>query len=160
MDFTRSTPSPVLIELLELAGRTLHSIGYAEGLYPAQWTALRYFARMPEGSRTASHLARFQGLANGPVSRTVRTLLQKGLLAKAKKQPVGRAEHLEISEAGIALLKLDPMHLIISEIEKFRPDEREVLASALQATIDATSSVWQRNEKEEPKQVLIQEKIA
>lgn len=160
MDVTRSTPSPVLIELLELAGRTLHSIGYAEGLYPAQWTALRYFARMPEGARTASHLARFQGLANGPVSRTVRTLLQKGLLAKAKEQPVGRAEYLEISEAGTALLTLDPMHLIISEIEKFRPAEREVLATALQATIDATSSVWQRNEKEEPKQPLVEEKTA
>ena len=73
-----------LLELLELAGRSMHSIGYTEGLYPAQWTALRFFAKAPDGSRTASALARFQGFANGPVSRTVRTLISKSLLQGAE----------------------------------------------------------------------------
>src|SRR3954453_8312698 len=61
------TAVSALIELLELAGRSMHSIGYADGLYPAQWTALRYFSKASDGARTASALARFQGFANGPV---------------------------------------------------------------------------------------------
>ena len=86
----------------------LHSRGYAEDLFPAQWVALRYFARAQRELRTASELARFQGLANGPVSRTVRTLVQKGLLRKAAEQPKGRAELLELTEAGDLLLRKDP----------------------------------------------------
>ena len=81
----------------------MHSIGYSEGLYPAQWTALRFFAKAPDGSRTASSLARFQGFANGPVSRTVRTLISKGLLRKAEPQPAGRAEHLVITDNARSL---------------------------------------------------------
>jgi DNA-binding MarR family transcriptional regulator len=97
-----------LAELLELVARVLHSRGHAEDLFPAQWMALRYFAKAPAQRRTASDLARFQGLANGPVSRTVRTLIQKGLLAKAAVQPRGRAEVLDLTEAGRKVLQSDP----------------------------------------------------
>jgi len=62
----------------------MHSIGYSEGLCPAQWTALRYFSKAPDGTWTTSALARFQGFANGPVSRTVRTLIGKCLLRKCQ----------------------------------------------------------------------------
>ena len=106
------TSITALLELLELAGRSMHSMGYADGLYPAQWTALRYFSKASDGSRTASALARFQGFANGPVSRTVRTLLSKGLLRKAPKQPAGRAEHLEITDDARQLLDRDPARVI------------------------------------------------
>src|SRR5690349_24584482 len=94
------TSASATAELLELVARMLHSRGYAEDLFPAQWVALRYFAKAPAPRRTASDLARFQGLANGPVSRTVRTLIQKGLLAKAAVQPRGRAELLDLTETG------------------------------------------------------------
>ena len=117
-------------------------MGYAEGLYPAQWTALRYFAKAPEGARTASSLARFQGLANGPVSRTVRTLIQKELVRKATNQPAGRAEHLEISEKGYALLKRDPISGIVEVIERLSDRERNALASALDRVIGVASDVW------------------
>ena len=46
-----------LAELLELVARMLHSRGYAEDLFPAQWVALRYFAKAPAPRRTASDLA-------------------------------------------------------------------------------------------------------
>src|SRR5829696_8192825 len=97
-----------LAERLELVARMLHSRGYAQDLFPAQWMALRYFARAPEQRRTASDLARFQGLANGPVSRTVRTLIGKGLLTKAEIQPRGRAEALGLTDAGRKMLDSDP----------------------------------------------------
>lgn len=125
----------------------MHSIGYTEGLYPAQWTALRYFAKAPEGARTASSLARFQGLANGPVSRTVRTLLHKNLVKKALRQPAGRAEHLEVTETGYDLLARDPIQGIVGALELLSDNERRSLASALENVIAAASHVWPRVEK-------------
>ena len=60
-----------LAESLELVARMLHSRGYAEDLFPAQWMALRYFARTPAERRTASDLARFQGLARSIINGMV-----------------------------------------------------------------------------------------
>jgi len=142
-------PSTVsaLIELLELAGRSLHSIGYADGLYPAQWTALRYFSKATDGARTASALARFQGFANGPVSRTVRTLISKGLLRKAEKQPAGRAEHLEITDNARNILQHDPTAAIAEAISSFSADEKAALEHALKEVIKAASGVWPREGK-------------
>lgn len=131
-----------LAELLELAARSIHSLGYAESLYPAQWTALRYFARAEDGRRTASDLARFQGLATGPVSRTVRTLIAKRLVAKASEQPSGRAEHLELTGSGHDLLTRDPMSGVTSAMDRLSTSEREALASALRQVIRVASTMW------------------
>ena len=121
-----------LAELLELTARKLHSRGHAAGMFPAQWAALRYFSRAPEALRTASELARFQGLANGPVSRTVRTLVQKGLLTKAAEQPKGRAELLELTEAGKALLDGDPTLELEAVLGNLPEADRRSLARALE----------------------------
>lgn len=131
-------PSPnisALAELLELTARKLHSRGHAAGLFPAQWAALRYFSRAPEELRTSSDLARFQGLANGPVSRTVRTLVQKGLLTKAATQPKGRAERLTLTEQGQALLDSDPTMDVEAAIGAVSPKDCEALAKALESIV-------------------------
>lgn len=124
-----------LAELLELVARVLHSRGYAEDLFPAQWTALRYFARTQRERRTASELARFQGLANGPVSRTVRTLIQKGLLAKAELQPRGRAEVLELTDAGRKVLESDPTYELERAIAGLDEGDQEAVARALEVVL-------------------------
>jgi DNA-binding MarR family transcriptional regulator len=136
-----------LIELLELAGRSMHSMGYSDGLYPAQWTALRYFSKASDGSRTASALARFQGFANGPVSRTVRTLISKGLLRKAESQPAGRAEHLEITDNARSLLEHDPARIIAETIARMSDEEKAALDHALRAVISSAAGVWPRDGK-------------
>lgn len=142
MNAGKAIPANALTELLELASRSMHSLGYAESLYPAQWTALRYFAKAEDGRRTASELARFQGLATGPVSRTVRTLIAKKLVAKARKQPSGRAEHLELTKAGRDLLERDPINGVVRAMDELSPTEREALASALEHIIRAASTAW------------------
>ncbi|SEP82790.1 DNA-binding transcriptional regulator, MarR family [Devosia sp. YR412] len=121
-----------LAELLELTARKLHSRGHAGGLFPAQWVALRYFANAPEALRTASDLARFQSLANGPVSRTVRTMLQKGFVAKAADQPKGRAELLELTGAGQALLQSDPTLELQAVLETLPEGECEAFSRTLE----------------------------
>ncbi len=132
---TPQIPSAALAELLELTARMLHSRGYAEGLFPAQWVALRYFQKARPDLCTASELARFQGLANGPVSRTVRTLVQKGLLRKAPVQPKGRAELLQLSEAGQALMAQDPSLPLQEALDSIEARDRESFARSLEAIL-------------------------
>lgn len=148
MASSKTIPPAALTELMELASRAMHSLGYAEGLYPAQWTALRYFSRAADGMRTASELARFQGLATGPVSRTVRTLLVKQLIRKSDHQPVGRAEHLEVTPAGSAYLARDPMHNVATAFESLGDAEREALAAALETVIRTAAAVWPERPRE------------
>lgn len=131
----RSLSTSALAELLELTARMLHSRGYAADLFPAQWAALRYFSRAPVSQRTASELARFQGLANGPVSRTVRTLVQKGMLAKAAEQPKGRAELLEVTAAGRSMLEEDPTLALEAVISELGSSEQECFARSLELVV-------------------------
>lgn len=131
----RTLSTSALAELLELTARMLHSRGYAADLFPAQWAALRYFSRAPISQRTASELARFQGLANGPVSRTVRTLVQKGLLTKAAEQPKGRAELLELTSAGRAMLEQDPTLAVEAVISDLSASEQEGFARSLELIV-------------------------
>src|SRR6218665_2003903 len=128
-----------LADLLELPSRMLHSRGYAADLFPAQWVALRYFSRAQRDLRTASELARFQGFANGPVSRTVRTLLQKGLLRKAADQPKGRAELLELTETGETLLARDPAVELTTVLATLDADDQTALARALELVLRGLS---------------------
>jgi DNA-binding MarR family transcriptional regulator len=134
------TPSATaLADLLELIARMLHARGYQHEMFPAQWVALRYFSRARRDLCTASELARFQGMANGPVSRTVRTLLHKGLLAKSKDQPRGKAEILELTTSGRALLKFDPSRELESILSGLGDEARVLLGDTLEMLIHRLS---------------------
>lgn len=124
-----------LAELLELVARKIHSMGHADDLFPAQWMALRYFARAQLNMRTASELARFQGMAIGPVSRTVRKLVEKGLLRKSDEQPRGRAEWLEVTALGWKLLEIDPLQALEETLTTLPEGSRLALAVALEAIV-------------------------
>lgn len=58
---TSDGEAAALAGLIEQLSRPLHSVGYAEGLFLAQWTALGYFARAEPPHATATALARYQG---------------------------------------------------------------------------------------------------
>ncbi|HTM76282.1 MAG TPA: MarR family winged helix-turn-helix transcriptional regulator [Devosia sp.] len=128
-------PSPPLTDLLEQVARRLHAQGHVLELFPAQWAALRYVARMPPGLRTSSDLARFQGQAHGSVARTVRTLITKGYLRSAGPAGRGRATALELTPEGQALLRADPLRKLHDVFEHFDGPERETLARFLEETI-------------------------
>jgi DNA-binding MarR family transcriptional regulator len=120
-----------LASLLEQTSRCLHSLGYAEDLFPAQWTALRYFARAEAQHRTASALARFQGLAAGPVTRTVRTLVSKGLLEAVRVSGRGGPKQLDPTERAHDLLARDPLIRVMAACSELTPEDRGSFASSL-----------------------------
>lgn len=119
--------------LIEQAARLLHSSGHREGLYPAQWTALRYFSEAPESTRTQAGLAKFQDMHLGPVARTVRGLLEKGLLIRQPNPKSRRADLIEITPLGVELLKLDPRNDIVSVLKGMPVEYHEALALAMSA---------------------------
>lgn len=141
-DMTGKAIDPAaLARLIEQTSRTIHSRGHSQGLFPAQWTALRYFATAEPARRNASALAAYQGMAFGPVSRTVRTLITKGLL---KKDPViarGRFELLTLTEAGEALLAEDPIGGVVEALSELPEASRYQIAIALEAIMFRLTSV-------------------
>lgn len=135
-----SVDAASLAELLELVSRSLHSGGHSAGLFPSQWAALRYFARAPQANRTATHLARFQGMSSGPVSRTVRTLQAKGLVAKSPQQPKGRSEWLELTAAGLAMMERDPLRDLVTALARLEDADRLATAKVLDTAIRSLSA--------------------
>jgi len=124
--------------LLEQVARMIHGAGHAEGLYPAQWVALRYFAEADAPARTVAGLARYQGLSIAPVARTVRTLVEKGLLAR--RPGSGRADLVEVSESGHGLLKLDPRQVLVQALAQLDTADRRPLAEALERVARALAA--------------------
>lgn len=130
-DEARPDPALALSRLFELAARSLHSAGYSQGLFPAQWTTLRYLAHAPKMARTATGLARFQQMAIGPVTRTIRTLIAKGLVAKAGMGPHHRSALLALTPEGVAMLGHDPLKRVDDIFRKLAPADRETVADML-----------------------------
>jgi DNA-binding MarR family transcriptional regulator len=128
-------PTPSLANLLDQVARRLHAQAHALDLFPAQWAALRYVARMPPELRTSSDLARFQGQEHGSVARTVRTLIAKGHLRTAGPAGRGRATALELTPQGLALLRQDPLLKVRTVFDHFDGGERETIARFLEQAI-------------------------
>lgn len=114
-----------LASVIENTSRLLHASGHAEGLYPAQWVALRYFAEAPSAQRTASALARYQDMALTPVARSVATLVDKGLLERLPNPKDSRADLLQLTDAGNAMLTVDPQQNLERALSELTAEEVE-----------------------------------
>ncbi len=139
--FPESSATEIAAQL-ERASRLIHSAGHAQSLYPAQWSALRFFADAPPASRTTAALARFQGMNLGPVARTVRTLVEKGLLARSENPQNRRADLLSLTPAGTALLEKDPRKALVTRLAALTPEQRSILATALDQLLKDLFHDW------------------
>src|SRR5208337_2918349 len=61
-------------EVLLLIGRLVQAEGYHGELSPAQWMALRFFARANQFSRNPSAFAEFQATTPGTASQAIKVL--------------------------------------------------------------------------------------
>lgn len=98
-----------LVMLLDQLSRLVYGISFTDGLFPAQWVALRYFHDAPEPARTLTALARFQKIHLAPVSRTVSTLVDKGLLTRRPHPGFKRGWLFDLTGEGRTLLERDPL---------------------------------------------------
>ncbi len=103
--------------LLERIGQLLRADEQGEGLYPVQWTALRYIARANRFSRTPIALTRFLGMTRGTVSQTLIALERKGLIAREPSARDKRSLDVTLTDEGKAVLDQDPLASLSEAIE-------------------------------------------
>ena len=126
-----SSGSDEIAELLIHIGRSSRGEDLTSPLTAAQWTCLRFFARANRVSRTPSAFASFQVTTRGTASQTIKTLEEKGLLARFRSDRDGRSVRLEITEQGHETLNADPLADLMSVIDVIKPKERATFLATL-----------------------------
>jgi len=129
-----------LAEQIVHLARLAHGAGDS-GLTPAQWTALRYFARANRFSRTPSAFSEFHATTRGTASQTVKSLIAMGYLERRAHESDGRSALIEVTEAGRARLAADPLADLAGCIALLPEDQRRALAGALAGLAAAMARV-------------------
>ena len=103
-------------ELLLLVGRLVQADGYEGKLSPAQWMALRFFARANSFSRTPSAFAEFQATTRGTASQAIKALEAGGYLARRPSQADGRSVTLRLTDKGHKAVARDPFEALVRAV--------------------------------------------
>src|SRR3982075_3280927 len=99
-------------ELLLLMGRLVQAEGYDGELSPAQWMALRFFARATQFSRNPSAFAEFQATTRGTATQTIKALEAGGYLVRRRSAADGRSVSLRLTNKGKKALARDPFEVL------------------------------------------------
>ncbi len=119
-----------LADLIVHLARAAQSSARTE-LTAAQWTALRYFARANRLSRTPSAFSEFHATTRGTASQTVKSLVDMGLLARAAHEGDGRSTLIEVTQAGHAMLRHDPMEGLRLALARLPQADQDALGAIL-----------------------------
>jgi DNA-binding MarR family transcriptional regulator len=120
--------------ILEKLVRSLYPSRAPGALQPLQWSMLRYFAQCSPERATIGLAARFVGLNHAPVSRTVQTLISKGLLVQQTNPEDRRGKSYRLTTEGQTTLECDPLLnlrnatsvLSVDDLEKFERNLRQI----------------------------------
>ncbi|WP_245593541.1 MarR family winged helix-turn-helix transcriptional regulator [Azospirillum halopraeferens] len=111
--------------------RTTASLAFTEGLNPAQWAALRYFAGANPSARSVVAFARYHGTTKGTASQTIAALLKKGLLERHKGERDRRTISLVLTDEGRGLLAHDPLNELAAAVGTLGEHDHRAMAAAL-----------------------------
>ncbi len=109
-------PARKTAELLLQVGRLVQAEGYDDELSPAQWMALRYFARANPFSRTPSAFAEFQATTRGTASQAIKALEAGGYLVRQPSKVDGRSVSLRLTGKGKKALARDPFEILVRAV--------------------------------------------
>ena len=101
------------------------------GLNPAQWSALRYFAGGLSHAPTSASFADYEGISRASANQTVRSMIDKGLLARSKIEGERRALKVTLTRKGESLLAEDPIQEVAALVEALSDEEQATLSRAL-----------------------------
>jgi DNA-binding MarR family transcriptional regulator len=133
-------PARKTAELLVQAGRLIQAEGYDGELSPAQWMALRYFARANPFSRTPSAFAEFQATTRGTASETIKALEADGYLVRQRSKADGRSVSLRLTSKGRRMLARDPFEVLVRAIEKLDAKVRGAMHHALHQVLTTVAA--------------------
>jgi len=100
-------------------------------LSPAQWMALRFFARANRFSRTPSAFAEFQATTRGTASQAIKALEAGGYLVRQRSKADGRSISLRLTAKGNKALAHDPFEVLVRAVDSLDAKERTVMHLAL-----------------------------
>jgi len=118
-------------ELLLLVGRLVRAEGYDGELSPAQWMALRFFARANSFSRTPSAFAEFQATTRGTASQAIKALEAGGYLVRQRSRADGRSVSLRLTSKGKKAIARDPFEVLVRAVDLLDAKERTAMHYAL-----------------------------
>jgi DNA-binding MarR family transcriptional regulator len=127
-------------ELLLLVGRIVQAEGYDGELSPAQWMALRYFARANPFSRTPSAFAEFQATTRGTASQAIKALEASGYLVRQRSQADGRSVSLRLTNKGNKALARDPFEVLVRAVDSIDAKERIEMHRALNQVLTTVAA--------------------
>jgi len=139
-------PARKTAELLLQVGRLVQAEGYDGELSPAQWMALRYFARANPFSRNPSAFAEFQATTRGTASQAIKALEASGYLARQRSKSDGRSVSLRLTNKGKKALARDPFEVLVRAVDSLDAPERTAMRRALHQVLStlATSGAHRR----------------
>ena len=118
-------------ELLLLVGRLVQAEGYDGELSPAQWMALRYFARANQYSRNPSAFAEFQATTRGTATQTIKALEAGGYLVRRRSAADGRSVSLRLTGKGNKAVARDPFEVLVRAVNSLDAEEQTAMHHAL-----------------------------
>ena len=126
-------------ELIARLARITHGDGFNAGLTPAQWSALRYFARANQFSRTPSAFAEYHSTTRGTASQTTKSLVEQGYLVRMRSRADGRSVRLDLTDKAQTALANDPFELLVRAADALSVGARGEVADALVRMLDDVS---------------------
>ena len=122
-------------ELLLLMGRLVQAEGYRGELSPAQWMALRFFARANQFSRNPSAFAEFQATTRGTASQVVKVLEAGGYLIRQRSEVDGRSVGLRLTDKGKEAIARDPFEALVRAVDSLDPEEQTAMHGTLRRVL-------------------------
>ena len=127
-------------ELLLLMGRLVQAEGYRGELSPAQWMALRFFARANQFSRNPSAFAEFQATTRGTASQVIKVLEAGGYLIRQRSAADGRSVGLRLTGKGKEAIARDPFEALVRAVDSLDPEEQAAMRVALRRVLTTVAA--------------------
>jgi DNA-binding MarR family transcriptional regulator len=127
-------------ELLVQVGRRVQAEGYDGELSPAQWMALRFFARANQFSRNPSAFAEFQATTRGTATQTIKSLEAGGYLVRQPSKADRRSVSLRLTSKGKKALARDPFEVLVRAVDSLDAKERTAMRLALHQVLSTLAT--------------------
>jgi DNA-binding MarR family transcriptional regulator len=134
------------VELLIQAARMADTTRLTCDLRPAEWMALRYFARANDYSRKPSALADFEANSRAAVSHIINRLEQGGYLTRRQSQEDGRSFGVDVTARGRAALQRDPINNLVQAVRSLPEPDRDALHDALREVLTGLATAGARRQ--------------
>ena len=121
-------------------GRFVQTEGYDGELSPAQWMALRFFARANSFSRTPSAFAEFQATTRGTASQAIKALEAGGYLVRQRSQADGRSVTLRLTDKGKEVIARDPFEVLVRAVGSLDAEEQTAMRDALHQVLTTVAA--------------------